>query len=93
MPPVGFFSRPVCSFDPFCTFEPFPPSSRHLCPTLLSLYNKHNTNFHASGGIRTHNPGKRAAADPRLIPRGHKITLLSAQNKICAIASTNQGPE
>jgi hypothetical protein len=34
-------------------------------------YNKHNTNIHAPGGIRTHNPSKRAAADPRLRPRGH----------------------
>jgi hypothetical protein len=24
------------------------------------------------GGIRTHNPSKRLAADPRLIPRGHR---------------------
>jgi hypothetical protein len=34
-------------------------------------YNKHNTNIHASGGIRTRNPSKRAAVDPRLRPRGH----------------------
>jgi hypothetical protein len=33
-------------------------------------FNKHNTNIHASGGIRTHNPSKRAAVDPRLRPRG-----------------------
>jgi hypothetical protein len=37
----------------------------------LSLYNKHNTNIHALGGIRTHNPSKRAAADLRLRPRDH----------------------
>ena len=29
------------------------------------------TNIHAPGGIRTHNPSKRAAADPRLTRRGH----------------------
>ena len=29
------------------------------------------TNIHAPGGIRTHNPSKRAAADPRLRPRGY----------------------
>jgi hypothetical protein len=29
------------------------------------------TNIRAPGGIRTHNPCKRAAADPRLRPRGH----------------------
>jgi hypothetical protein len=34
-------------------------------------YNKHNTNIHALGGIRTHAPSKRAAVDPRLTPRGH----------------------
>jgi hypothetical protein len=33
----------------------------------------HNTetDIHAPGGIRTHDPSKRAAADPRLRPRGH----------------------
>jgi hypothetical protein len=30
------------------------------------------TNIHAPVGIRTHNPSKRAAADPRLIPHGHR---------------------
>jgi hypothetical protein len=34
-------------------------------------YNKHNTNIHAPGGMRTHNPSKKAAEDPRLRPRGH----------------------
>ena len=29
------------------------------------------TGIHAYGGIRTRNPGKRAAADPRLRPRVH----------------------
>jgi hypothetical protein len=29
------------------------------------------TDIHASGGIRTRNPSKRAAADPRLGRRGH----------------------
>jgi hypothetical protein len=27
--------------------------------------------LHAPGGIQTHNPSKRATADPRLKPRGH----------------------
>jgi hypothetical protein len=27
--------------------------------------------IHATGGIRTHNPSKRAAADPRFRPCGH----------------------
>jgi hypothetical protein len=34
-------------------------------------YNKHNTNIHALGGIRTHDPSKRAALDPHLRPHGH----------------------
>jgi hypothetical protein len=34
-------------------------------------YNKHNTNIHAPGGIRTRSPSKRTAADPRLILRDH----------------------
>jgi hypothetical protein len=29
------------------------------------------TDLHASGEIRTHDPSKRAAADPRLRPRDH----------------------
>jgi hypothetical protein len=41
-----------------------------LC--LLSLLcNTHNTNIHTPDGIRTRNPKKRAAADPRLRPLGH----------------------
>jgi hypothetical protein len=86
MPPMGFFSRPVCSSDPFCTFESVPPSSCDFCSILLSLYNKHNTNIHAPGGIRTHNPSKRAAADPRLRPRGHwdRPSLLLARTLLGA---------
>jgi hypothetical protein len=34
-------------------------------------YDKHNTNIHAPGAIRTHDPSKRAAVDPRLRPHGH----------------------
>ena len=30
------------------------------------------TDIHAPGGIRTHNPSRRAAADLRLRPRGHR---------------------
>ena len=70
--PTGIFfsSCPVFSFDPFCTLN---PSVLHvtLCSILLSLYNKHNTNINAPDGIRTHNPSKRTAVDPRLKPRGH----------------------
>jgi hypothetical protein len=34
------------------------------------------TDIHALGGIRTHNPSKRAAVDPRLRQRGHWDRLL-----------------
>jgi hypothetical protein len=44
-------------------------------PTHRPLPNKthhsQETDIHASGGIRTHYPSKRVAADPRLRPRGH----------------------
>ena len=66
-----FFFLSLFSFDPFCTFKSIHPSSCHLRSILLSLYNKHNTNIHDPGRIRTHNPSKRTAADPRLRPRGH----------------------
>ena len=69
-PTPGFFS-----FDPYCTFKSFRVLHVTLCSILLSLYNQHNTNIHASGGIRTHNPSKRAAADPRLRQRGHWYRL------------------
>jgi hypothetical protein len=36
-----------------------------------TLQHSQQTNIHASGVIETHNPSKRSAADPRLIPRGH----------------------
>jgi len=31
----------------------------------------HQTDIHTPGGIRTNNPSKREAADPRLRKRGH----------------------
>jgi hypothetical protein len=34
-------------------------------------YIKHNTSIHVPGGIRAHDPSKRAAEDPRLTPHGH----------------------
>jgi hypothetical protein len=66
-----FFLRSVFSVNLFCTFKSFRPSSCNLCSTLLSLYNKHNTNIHANGWIRTHNPSKRTAENPRPRPSGH----------------------
>ena len=38
---------------------------------FLSLLILHNTSIHVSGGIRTSNPSKRSAADPRLRPFSH----------------------
>ena len=40
-----------------------------FCPLL---YNAHNTNINAPGGIRTRNPRKRSAAGLRFRPRGHR---------------------
>jgi len=37
----------------------------------LTLHNTHEKGIHASGEIRTHNPTRRAAADPRFRLRGH----------------------
>ena len=39
-----------------------------FCPLL---YNTHNTNIHAPGGIRTRNRNRRSAADPCLRQLGH----------------------
>jgi hypothetical protein len=44
------------------------PSQRPL-PDNTQL--SQQTDIHASDGIRTYSPNKRAAADPRLIPSGH----------------------
>jgi hypothetical protein len=53
---------------------------KDLYLTSQTLY---KTNIHAPGAIRTHDPSKRAAADPRLRPRGHwdrlTITIWSDQ--------------
>ena len=42
------------------------PTQRHL-PN--NTQHSHDTNIHASGGIRIHNPSKRAAVDPSTRPR------------------------
>jgi hypothetical protein len=41
--------------------RPLPDNTQH----------SQQTDIHVPGGIRTHNPSKRAAADPRLRPRGY----------------------
>jgi len=47
--------------------KPLPDKTQHSQPT----------DIHAPGEIRTHNPSKRAAADPLLRPHGHWDYLLS----------------
>jgi len=44
------------------------PSQRHLPD---NIQHSHETDIHATGGIRTHITIKRGAADQRLRPRGH----------------------
>ena len=44
-------------------------SSQRLLPENTQY--SQETDIHACGGIRTHNPSRRAAADPCLRPRGH----------------------
>ena len=58
------------------------PSHRHLPD---DTQHSQQTDFHAPGGIRTHNPSQQAAADRRLRPRGvgplkYYIKYLSCQN-------------
>jgi len=43
------------------TQRPLPEKTQH----------SQQTDIRATGGIRSHNPIKRAATDPRLRPRGH----------------------
>ena len=54
--------------------QKFPASVRVISPSHRPLpantQHSQQTNIHAPGGIRTHNPSKREAADPRLRPRG-----------------------
>jgi hypothetical protein len=73
-PRWDFFFLPVRGFSPLihsCTvLNPFVLHVTFYVPCYRP-FNKHNTNIHAPGGIRTHNPSKRAAVDPRFIPRGH----------------------
>jgi hypothetical protein len=52
------------------------------------------TDIHDPGGIRTHNPSKRAAVDPRLRPRGHWDRLyltLSPTNPTQSAQGLNPG--
>jgi hypothetical protein len=48
------------------SLRPLPDNTQH----------SQETDIHALGGIRTHNPSNRAAVDPRLRPRDHWDRLL-----------------
>ena len=41
-----------------------------------NTHHSQETNIHSPGGIRTHNLTRRAAANPRLMPRDHWIGVL-----------------
>ena len=41
-------------------------------PLPNNTQHSQETDIHVPGGIRTRNPSKRAAANPRLRPRGHR---------------------
>jgi hypothetical protein len=45
-------------------------SARHRDPSIWQHKHSQETNIHARGGIRTHDPSKPSAADLRLRPRG-----------------------
>ena len=64
---------------------------------LLSLPTTHNTNIPAPGGIRTRNPSKRPAADPRLRPLGHWNRQFRSPDRLARIhllyRLSNPGPQ
>jgi hypothetical protein len=66
------------------------PSQR---PLPDNTQHSQETDIHALGGIRTRNPSKRGAADPRLRPRGHwdrRILLLSCIFKLIPVAAPSK---
>jgi hypothetical protein len=82
MPTVGFFFLffffacpgffPLWSI--FVLFKSFRPSCHFTFHATVLITNTTQTSI-SLGGIRTHDPSKRAAADPRLRPHGHYSTL------------------
>jgi hypothetical protein len=50
---------------------PLDEGSAHRRDLYLTTQTLYRTNIHAPGGIRTHDPSKRSAADLRLRRRGH----------------------
>ena len=55
---------------------PLDEGSAHHRDFYLTKQHSQGTEIHTPGGIRTRNPSKRAAADPRLRPRGHPFNDL-----------------
>ena len=51
--------------------EPLRTNDQPDAETSTWPYRKHSQDIHDPGGIRTCNPSKRKAVDPRLRPRGH----------------------
>ena len=47
-----------------------------MCRTTVLIHQTQHKHPCPPGGIRTHSPSKRTAADPRLRPRGHGDRLL-----------------
>ena len=61
-------------------------SDRPVAETWQHTQQSQETDIHAPGGTRTHNPSKRAAADSRRRPRGHwdrrRLTIPSRFNTL-----------
>ena len=57
-------------------------SDQPVAETSTLQHTTLNTDIHTPGGIRTHNPSKRAAVDPRLRTHGHKYNLIDKVNTV-----------
>jgi len=67
------------------TKRPLPDDTQH----------SQETNIHAPGGVRTHNPSKRMAEDLRLRPRGHwdrPLNTVKGKGKAVPLQASS-GPE
>jgi hypothetical protein len=74
--PLGGLGRLIVrGFTITLTHIQYDSSGRVIGPSQRPLPDNtqqtQETDIHAPGGIRTHNPSKPTAADPRLRPRGH----------------------
>jgi hypothetical protein len=56
----------------------------------LTKQQSQKTDIHAPGGIRTCNPSKRAAADPRLRPRGQRVGPSNPDPPICTVKNSDK---